>query len=1369
MRKFMLRIMAWLLILTMSGSIFGDIGIRKVSAATYPGDYANGYTVEVGELAQFEGDVTLTVEYTLLDGFGYSQFAMINLIDGWPALQEDDFVNLSYPINNGWFNTLRSMSGNELTVTIQEEKVKEIVKGNRGLGLQVYGVVIDKVTLGGDASTDPNAGYTGDWGLARKISLETLLEQTGDMEITVTYRPVVGQGHGWFQMSFSDLGNGWTALSASDYAKLDNEINSYNCLTVDTEETSLTVKISKAAIQRVIANGQGLGIQTYGIIVESVQIGGAATPTATPTAQPTATPTPTPTPTLRPGQPTPTPTNTPTPTPTSTPTPTPTPIVYTVGEELVLTKDMVDDAGVLEIEYGIWDKVVVPRDLNAKTVSMKDVIADLIVVESGVDYNVELTHCDLEKLEVIQPQGGADYNEMLQMIEDGVSVRDAFAEFMTYTQMMMKVGETRPEIETKKGTTIADICVTGNVDFDLYNSKVERITINTEDAYTSLKVAVDGYTGEVFVEQEREENSASGYLKLDLCNSQVKGLTISGDDGSCYVTGEYSNVNKMTVQGSASVVVSTDMKEVIVADTAEKARVRFYDEVEEIKVESDNSSIILSKSATVERAMVTGDNVKIYGYGELESAEITGTGANVATIGTVVSGENDTEIPPEMEAMAPVKQESSSTRPSTPTKKEVTVTLDSSYPGSYKCGTNIDASVLNQFDGDVAVTLDYVLTGTSSWPQFAAVLAWSDGWPKVMVSSAGTSGYTAFNQEKTQITFVIPEEDVDRIVEQGPLGLQVDGAYFTKAVLRDAKKDDWYNGDWGTAYAFTAEEIADLYGNVTITLDYTTVSTGYSYYQLQFVDTSTWSGLGASDFNNLAYEINDWNCITVNAGSGTMQFTINADRFAELIATGKEFVVKTYGVIIDGATIEGEERPAVTPIPTPAPTVCTELYLDTGYPGGYGGSNSIPAAVFAQFNGDVTVTVEYVVADSTTTTQFACIDSSWGKIPTSLATEFMQVDTDKNSLTFAIAKENLPDGSMAFQVNGIYITKVTLTGEGTVNEEAAYAGDWGVAHKFYVSELAALADKKVVITAAYKKLAVAEEYNFVISEMSGWSAVSSYYSPDSEEGTITVELTADKVNELIAAGVNLAIQTKGLIIGEVTIAAEETPAGPSTEILIGTGYPGGYSVGNWIPAAVFSQFTGDVTVTVEYEVADSTAALQFACINSSWGKVPTSLATEFMQVDAESNSLTFTITAENIPTSDLGFQVSGIYITKASVTGEGEKNADAAYVGDWSIGHKFNASEISAYAGKSVDVTVAYQTLESADYTWYKLSLAELGGYSDIEEEAAAGYGSAPGGTMTLTLSADAVDELINAGNALGIKVYGAIVNSAVISEAVTQ
>ncbi len=1151
MRKFMLRIMAWLLVLTMTGSVFGDIGIRKVSAATYPGDYANGYTVEVGELAQFEGDVTLTVEYTLLDGFGYSQFAMINLIDGWPALQEDDFVNLSYPINNGWFNTLRSMSGNELTVTIQEEKVKEIVKGNRGLGLQVYGVVIDKVTLGGDASTDPNAGYTGDWGLARKISLETLLEQTGDMEVTVTYRPVVGQGHGWFQMSFSDLGNGWTALSASDYAKLDNEINSYNCLTVDTEETSLTVKISKAAIQRVIANGQGLGIQTYGIIVESVQIGGAATPTAKPTATPTPTNTPTPTPTLRPGQPTPTPTSTPTPTPTNTPTPTPTPIVYTVGEELVLTKDMVDATGMLEIEYGIWDKVVVPRDLDAKTVSMKDIIADLVVVESGADHNVELIHCDLEKLEVIQPQGGADYNEMLQMIEDGVSVRDAFAEFMTYTQMMMKVGETRPEIKTKKGTTIADICVTGNADFDLYNGKVERITINTEDAYTSLKVAVDGYTGEVFVEQEREENSASGYLKLDLCNSQVKGLTISGDDGSCYVTGEYSNVNKMTVQGSASVVVSTDMKEVVVADTAEKARVRFYDEVEEIKVESDNSSIILSKSATVERATVTGDNVKIYGYGVLESAEITGTGANVATIGTAVTGENNKEIPPEMEAMAPVKQESSSTKPSTPTtptKKEVTVTLDSSYPGSYKCGTNIDASVLSQFDGDIAVTLDYVLTGTSGWPQFAAVLVWSDGWPKVMVSSAGTSGYTAFNQEKTQITFVISEEDVDRIVEQGPLGLQVDGAYFTKAVLRDAKKDDWYKGDWSTAYAFTAEEIADLYGNVTITLDYTTVSTGYNYYQLQFVDTSTWSGLGASDFNNLIYEINDWNCITVNAGNGTMQFTINADRFAELIATGKEFAVKTYGVIIDGATIEGEERPAVTPTPTPipVPTVCTELYLDTGYPGNYGGSNSIPAAVFAQFTGDVTVTVEYEVADSTTTTQFACIDSSWSKIPTSLATEFMQVDTDKNSLTFTIAKENLPDGSMAFQVNGIYITKVTLTGEG-------------------------------------------------------------------------------------------------------------------------------------------------------------------------------------------------------------------------------EKNADAAYVGDWSIGHKFNASEISAYAGKSVDVTVTYQTLESADYTWYKLSLAELGGYTDIEETAAAGYGSAPGGTMTLTLSADAVDELINAGNALGIKVYGVIVNRAVISEAVTQ
>ena len=72
----------------------------------------------------------------------------------------------------------------------------------------------------------------------------------------------------------------------------------------------------------------------------------------------------------------------------------------------------------------------------------------------------------------------------------------------------------------------------------------------------------------------------------------------------------------------------------------------------------------------------------------------------------------------------------------------VTVSLDAAYPGDYQCGTNIPASVLNQFKGDIAVTLDYVLTGTAEWPQFACVLAWTENWPKVMVSSAGDNGFT---------------------------------------------------------------------------------------------------------------------------------------------------------------------------------------------------------------------------------------------------------------------------------------------------------------------------------------------------------------------------------------------------------------------------------------------------------------------------------------------------------------------------------------------------------------------------------------------------------------------------------------------------
>ena len=83
MRRLKSRFLACLLALAMVCSAFGNMNITHAKAATYPGDYQEGYSISAAELAIFEGDITITVEYELLSGYEYSQIAFFSKMVRW--------------------------------------------------------------------------------------------------------------------------------------------------------------------------------------------------------------------------------------------------------------------------------------------------------------------------------------------------------------------------------------------------------------------------------------------------------------------------------------------------------------------------------------------------------------------------------------------------------------------------------------------------------------------------------------------------------------------------------------------------------------------------------------------------------------------------------------------------------------------------------------------------------------------------------------------------------------------------------------------------------------------------------------------------------------------------------------------------------------------------------------------------------------------------------------------------------------------------------------------------------------------------------------------------------------------------------------
>ncbi len=137
---------------------------------------------------------------------------------------------------------------------------------------------------------------------------------------------------------------------------------------------------------------------------------------------------------------------------------------------------------------------------------------------------------------------------------------------------------------------------------------------------------------------------------------------------TCYIKEKGTfKVGTVEVTGNSKVNFNIPVEKVTVTKQAENAFVKLYNDAKEVVVEGTKTEIMVSASATVENAVVSGDNVKIYGQGKLNAADIAGKGANVSTAGTKVEGENDKTVPPNIQAQMPTTKPSRPT--ATPTQK----------------------------------------------------------------------------------------------------------------------------------------------------------------------------------------------------------------------------------------------------------------------------------------------------------------------------------------------------------------------------------------------------------------------------------------------------------------------------------------------------------------------------------------------------------------------------------------------------------------------------------------------------------------------------------------------------------------------------
>lgn len=152
--------------------------------------------------------------------------------------------------------------------------------------------------------------------------------------------------------------------------------------------------------------------------------------------------------------------------------------------------------------------------------------------------------------------------------------------------------------------------------------------------------------------------------------------------------------------------------------------------------------------------------------------------------------------------------------------------------------------------------------------------------------------------------------------------------------------------------------------------------------------------------------------------------------------------------------------------------------------------------------------------------------------------DYHWVNKGTTSATFTLTEEMLETiiskGSLGFKVEDVIVTKVIITGAGTENPDALYAGQYGIAHKFFTSEMSAFAGKGIKVTVKYRKTK-AEADSYWITLTQEWSDVSGYIGATADSGTLEATIDATKVDAIIAAGTWCGIKVNGLIIESFAI------------------------------------------------------------------------------------------------------------------------------------------------------------------------------------------------------------------------------------------
>jgi len=445
----------------------------------------------------------------------------------------------------------------------------------------------------------------------------------------------------------------------------------------------------------------------------------------------------------------------------------------------------------------------------------------------------------------------------------------------------------------------------------------------------------------------------------------------------------------------------------------------------------------------------------------------------------------------------------------------------------------IPATTLVRFDGPVALTLNFEATGENPYPWFNVM---TKNWKRL-----NPKGNVSVKNESGTITFVLEEEDIKTAVADGGVRFQLGEVYFTDVVLTEAITDDYYVGDWNTAYTFSAADVKDLVGNVALTVEYDTVSEGYDWYQFMLKDVNNDKELTADDYVD-SNTVNEYNCVNVSASNSKKVVVIDAEAMESIsaTATGGALAINTWGVIVKNASLQVVEEDIT-------------VSLDAAYPAADENGNVlskvISTDVLKELDGPVAITLDYAATGQKDYPWFNVMTPSWTKFSPGGNTT---VTNGEGSITFVLEEKDIAtaisEGGLQFQLCEVYFTQATLA---QATEDDYYVGDWNTAHVFKASELEDLTGD---VTFTMEYTTVSEGYGWYQIQMTDngrntnlkaddfvdGSCVNQYECVELDaSGELTLVIKEEALKAVVENGGDLLVRPYGIIVQSVSLKGEE--------------------------------------------------------------------------------------------------------------------------------------------------------------------------------------------------------------------------------------